>query len=71
MSILGDSVAAAVFTDRADADEAWAMLAGAEIPAAVVTDPGILGSYEVQVVVARDDLDAAQRVIAPLIDRRR
>ena len=71
MSILGDSVAAAVFTDRADADEAWAMLAAADIPAAVVTDPGILGSYEVQVVVARDDLDAAQRVIAPLIDRRR
>ena len=69
MGVLGDSTAAAVFADRATADEAWGLLAEAGIPATVVTDPGILGAYEVQVVVHRSDLEEAQRVLAPLIDR--
>jgi hypothetical protein len=69
MSILGDSIAAAVFTDRADAEEAWSLLSDAGIASAVVTDPGLLGAFEVQVVVDRGDLEEAQKVLAPLIRR--
>ena len=71
MGILGDSVAAAVFTDRAVADEAWGALAGAGIPSTVVTDPGILGSFSIEVVVHRDDLEQALRVLAPIVGRTR
>ncbi|MDJ0791269.1 MAG: SPOR domain-containing protein [Acidimicrobiia bacterium] len=67
MSILGDDAAAAVFDDRADADEAWGMLADAGVPATVVTDPGMLGAYRVMVVVSRDDLDRAIEILAPFI----
>jgi hypothetical protein len=71
MSLLGDSTAAAVFTRREDADEAWGMLQEAGIVATVVTDPGILGAYEVQVMVNRSDLDDAMRVLAPPVNRNR
>lgn len=71
MGVLGDSVAAAVFTDRAIADEAWGALADAGIPSTVVTDPGILGSFSIEVVVHRDDLEQAQRVLAPIVGRTR
>ena len=67
MSILGDDAAAAVFDNRADADEAWGMLADAGVPATVVTDPGMLGAYRVMVVVSRDDLDRAVETLAPFI----
>ena len=67
MSILGDDAAAAVFDDRADADEAWGLLADAGVPATVVTDPGMLGAYRVMVVVSRDDLDRAIEILAPFI----
>lgn len=67
MSLLGDSAAAAVFDDRADADEAWGMLAEAGIAATVVTDPGMLGAYRVSVMVDRDDLDRAMTVLAPFV----
>ena len=53
------------------ADEAWGLLADAEIPATIVTDPGILGAYSVQVMVDRSDLEAAQAVLAPLVRRSR
>jgi len=69
MGLLGDSIAAAVFSRRDDADEAWGMLADAGVSSTVVTDPGILGAYEVRVMVDRSDLDRAQEVLAPLIER--
>jgi hypothetical protein len=71
MGILGNDIAAAVFTDRDLADEAWGLLADAEIPATIVTDPGMLGAYSVQVMVDRSDLEAAQAVLAPLVRRSR
>jgi len=67
MSMLGDQAAAAVFDNRADADEAWGILAEGDVPATVVTDPGMLGAYQVSVVVDRSDLDQAQRLLAPFI----
>jgi len=71
MGILGNDIAAAVFTDRGLADEAWGLLVDAEIPATIVTDPGMLGAYSVQVMVDRSDLEAAQAVLAPLVRRSR
>lgn len=69
MGILGDSVAAATFRERDHADEAWGMLADAGVPSTVITDPGILGAYQVQVMVDRADLERAQTILAPLIAR--
>ncbi len=60
-------VAAALFEDRAAADEAWGRLADADIPASVITEPGIMGAYQLMVMVHRDDLDEAQRLIADLV----
>lgn len=71
MGILGNDIAAAVFTERSLADEAWGLLADADIPATIVTDPGMLGAYSVQVMVDRGDLEAAQRILAPLVGRNR
>ena len=71
MSILGNDIAAAVFDKVDDAEEGWAMLTEANIPSAMVTDPGILGRYSVQLVVDRGDLAAAQKVLAPLVNRGR
>lgn len=69
MGILGDSTPAALFASRDEADEAWGLLNDAGIPSTVIVDPGILGAYEVQVVVDRSDLEAAMRILAPLVNR--
>jgi hypothetical protein len=69
MSILGKLVSAALFTDRATADEAWGMLTQAGVPASVVTDPGMLGKYELLVMVEREDLERAQKLLADLVTR--
>jgi hypothetical protein len=71
MSALGESTAAAVFDNRDDADEAWSLLADAGIPSTVITDPGMLGAYRVEVVVDRSDLEAAQKTLASFINSRR
>ena len=71
MSLLGDQAAAAVFDNRKDADEAWGLLAESGVSSTVITDPGILGAYQVSVVVDRSDLDEAQRVLAPFMERKR
>lgn len=60
-------VAAALFDDRDRADEAWGRLAEADIPASVITEPGIMGAYQLRVMVHREDLDRAQQLIADLI----
>ncbi len=60
-------VAAALFEDRVVADEAWGRLAEADIPASVITEPGIIGAYRLNVMVHREDLERAQALIADLI----
>jgi len=62
-----DLVTAALFTDRDLADEAWGRLVEANIPASVITEPGMVGAYRLDVMVCRDDLEAAQRLIADLV----
>ena len=62
-----DLVAAALFTDRDVADEAWGCLVDADIPASVITEPGMVGAYRLNVMVERRDLDEAQRLIADLV----
>ena len=64
-----DLVAAALFDDRAPADEAWGILAEADVPASVITEPGIMGAYRVYVMVHREDLEEAQRLLANLVAR--
>ncbi|MGI9666330.1 MAG: hypothetical protein ACR2N2_04400 [Acidimicrobiia bacterium] len=64
MGALGEMAAAAVFTTRDHADEAWGLLMEAGIPSSVVTDPGIMGAYRVSVMVDRDNLEAAQTELA-------
>ena len=63
-----DLVAAALFTDRDVADEAWGRLVEADIPASVITEPGMVGAYRLNVMVERRDLDEAQRLIADLVN---
>lgn len=63
MSVLGDLVAVASFTDRDAADDAWGLLAEAEIAATVMTDPGILGRYSLSLMVERDDLERARETL--------
>jgi len=70
MSILGDQAAAAVFDNRADAEEAWGILSEGGVPATVVTDPGILGAYLVSVIVDRSDLEEAQELLASFMQRK-
>jgi len=69
MSILGKDIAAAIFDNVEDAEEGWALLTDADIVSTMITDPGILGRYSVQLVVDRDDLAVAQQVLAPLVNR--
>ncbi len=69
MDTLGPQVSAALFTDQEKADEAWGLLADAGIPAAIITDPGLLGKFELSVMVERDDLERAQSLLAPLIGK--
>ena len=64
-----DLVAAALFTDRDVADEAWGRLVEADIPASVMTEPGMVGAYRLNVMVERKDLDEAQRLIADLVGK--
>jgi hypothetical protein len=68
MDVLGPQVSAGLFTDREMADKAWGALTDADIPSAVITDPGILGKYELYLMVERDDLDRAQAVLAEFFD---
>lgn len=71
MPATGNDVAAAVFSDTDTADEAWSLLVDADIPAAVITDPGPFGSpFTVSVMVERHRLDEAQRVLAPFMKER-
>ncbi|KAA3638191.1 MAG: hypothetical protein DWP92_06620 [Armatimonadetes bacterium] len=70
MGILGPEIAAAVFDTVEKAEEGWALLSDADIPATVITDPGILGAFSVSILVQRDDLDDAQKILAPLVTRR-
>ncbi len=60
-------VVAALFDDRDRADDAWGRLAEADIPASVITEPGIVGAYRLQVMVHRENLEQAQRLIADLV----
>ena len=72
MNVLGDDISAAMFADHEPAEEAWALLNDAGIPAAVITDPGTFGApYRVHVMVDREDLEQAQRVIAPVVEGNR
>jgi len=64
---LGPHVSAALFADRDKADRAWGVLTEAGIPAAVITDPGLLGKYELSVMVERENLERAQELLAPFV----
>ncbi len=64
-----DLVAAALFTERDVADEAWGRLVEANIPASVITEPGMVGAYRLNVMVERRHLDEAQRLIADLVNQ--
>ena len=67
--LLGRDVSAALFTDRERADEAWGILTEAGVMATVVTDPGVLGKYQLMVMVDRKDLEKAQGLLADLVSR--
>ncbi len=67
MNVLGPQVSAALFTDRKQAGEAWGILVDGGIPGAIVTDPGLLGKYELSLMVVRDDLDKAQALLKDVI----
>lgn len=69
MGVLGPDIAAAVFETVDAAEEGWGLLNDADIPATMITDPGMLGSYSVQLMVDRHDLERAQIVLAPLVNR--
>ncbi len=69
MGILGPEIAAAVFDTVEKAEEGWALLNDAEIPATVITDPGMLGKFSVSLLVQRDDLERAQEILTPLMSR--
>jgi hypothetical protein len=62
-----DLVAAALFEHRDPAEEAWGRLVDADIPASVITEPGIMGAHYFRVMVERRHLDDAQRLIADLV----
>ena len=62
-----DLVTAALFTDRDLADEAWGRLVDADIPSSVITEPGMVGAYRLNVMVYRKDLEDAQHLIADLV----
>lgn len=62
-----DLVVALMVEDRAIADKAWGRLADADIPAAVITEPGIMGAYRHLVQVHRENLERAQRLLADLV----
>ncbi|MEN8040614.1 MAG: hypothetical protein ABFR95_03835 [Actinomycetota bacterium] len=67
MDPLEPQVSAALFTDQEKADEVWGLLADAGIPATIITDPDLLGKYELSLMVERADLDKAQEALAGLV----
>ena len=67
MSRPGDLVAAALFDDLERADLAWGRLAEVDIPASVITEPGIMGAFYYRVMVHRENLNEAQATIADLV----
>lgn len=69
MGMLGPDIAAAVLKDVDTAEQGWALLNDADIPSTMITDPGMLGAYSVQLMVGRKDLDRAQIVLAPLVEK--
>ncbi len=71
MNSLGPQVAAALFTDQQKADEAWSLLVEADIPSAIITDPGMLGKYELAVMVERGDHVSPGVVVVSLLDTSR
>jgi len=60
-------VAALVTEKRKVADEAWGRLGEAGIPAVVITQPGIMGAYELIVQVEASDLERAQSLLTDLV----
>ncbi len=61
-----DLVGILLTEQRSVADEAWGRLAEADIPAFVVTEPGIMGAYQLTVQVTRRDLEKAQALLGDL-----
>lgn len=58
----------AEFDHRDDAEEAWGLLEDADIPANVLTEPGVFGSRVLhRVEVERPNIAAAQALIAHLV----
>lgn len=58
----------AEFADRSVAEEAWALLEDAAIPANVLTEPGTFGTKVLhRIEVERPNLATAQALIAPLV----
>ena len=58
----------AEFADRSVAEEAWALLEDAGIPANVLTEPGTFGTRVLhRIEVERPNLATAQALIAPLV----
>ena len=67
MPITGPQISAAMFTSVEDAEGGWELLSEAEIPSAMITESA-LGSYSVSLMVEREDLEAAQAVLAPYMN---
>ncbi len=60
----------AEFRDRSPAEEAWALLEDAGIPASVVGEPAMFGSFPViRVFVASIHVTRAQQLVASIVTR--
>ncbi len=58
----------AEFGDRSAAEEAWGLLEDAEIPANVLTEPGVFGTAVLhRIEVERPNVPTAQALIAHLV----
>ncbi|MEA2003171.1 MAG: hypothetical protein U9N84_14955 [Actinomycetota bacterium] len=58
----------AEFVDRSVAEEAWGLLEDAEIPANVLTEPGVFGTAVFhRIEVERPNVTTAQALIAHLV----
>jgi hypothetical protein len=58
----------AEFADRSVAEEAWGLLEDAEIPANVLTEPGVFGTPVLhRIEVERPNVPTAQALIAHLV----
>ncbi|MDX2344772.1 MAG: hypothetical protein QNL12_14090 [Acidimicrobiia bacterium] len=61
----------AEFADRAIAEDAWAVLEEAEIPANVLTEPGAFGTPVLhRIEVERANVPTAQALIAHLVKKK-